>query len=518
MSVITVREILTLSPLAGTYVLAGAAGLDRPVTGVNVMEVPDIESYVKQGEVLLTTAYPVRDRPERLVELVPELAARGLAALAIKPMRYLERLPDRLVEVADELDFPVLIVPDDTSFNEVIGAVLAVVLADYGADPARAEAIRERLTGVALSGGGLEEIARTLAGALDRPVSVLDDDGVVLGGRREEPARRDTHDGSEVSVTVEGPGDPEVWRFPISVAGVRRGEVVVAGETEPTLGQRRLIRQACFAAGMFLAQALASIELDRRLRVLFLEELITGPRMDEAALVQRGRLFGWQLDGPRCVLVASCTNELSEPAVAAAAPTALGEDALAWCRGRRVIAIARAGGTDRADTPLEHRWQTELLRHGAGAVTVASGSVAASPAGLTHSHDTAQESLRIGQMTGRVAVSHADLAFERLLLAAPQAQARSFVDQQIGALVQHDAKTGSDLTHTLGVFLGLGNAAEAARRLYVHYNTMKHRLQRVSELTGADLADPRTRIVLAVALEVSGLLKDLEGANAASNE
>jgi len=251
--------------------------------------------------------------------------------------------------------------------------------------------------------------------------------------------------------------------------------------------------------------------------VLFLEELITGPRMDEAALLQRGRLFGWQLDGPRLVLVAACTSELSERAVAAAAPSALGEGALAWCRGRRVVAIARVEETDRTDEPLENRWQAELVRRGAGTVTVAAGSVAPSPAGLTHSHDTAQEALRIGQMTRQPAVRHADLAFERLLLAAPRDQVRSFVDQQIGALIEHDERTGSDLAHTLGVFLGLGNAAEAARRLYVHYNTMKHRLQRVTELTGADLRDPRTRVVLAVALEVRLLLKDRDSAAAGTD-
>jgi DNA-binding PucR family transcriptional regulator len=35
---------------------------------------------------------------------------------------------------------------------------------------------------------------------------------------------------------------------------------------------------------------------------------------------------------------------------------------------------------------------------------------------------------------------------------------------------------------------------------------MKHRLQRIAELTAADLHDPRTRLRLAVALEAQALL------------
>ncbi|MCC2335344.1 PucR family transcriptional regulator ligand-binding domain-containing protein, partial [Cellulomonas wangsupingiae] len=123
MATLTVREVMTLAPLRGTYVLAGDSGIDRLVSGVNVMEVPDIEPYIKPGELLLTTAYPVRDRPESLVGLLRLLHSRGLAALAIKPLRYVERLPDRFAELADELAFPVLVVPGDTSFNEVITAV-----------------------------------------------------------------------------------------------------------------------------------------------------------------------------------------------------------------------------------------------------------------------------------------------------------------------------------------------------------------------------------------------------------
>ena len=74
-------------------VLAGASGLDRIVTRLNVMEVPDILPWVKPHELLLTTGYPLRDDPDALVALVGELDDRGLAALAIKLHRYLDEVP-----------------------------------------------------------------------------------------------------------------------------------------------------------------------------------------------------------------------------------------------------------------------------------------------------------------------------------------------------------------------------------------------------------------------------------------
>ena len=338
-------------------------------------------------------------------------------------------------------------------------------------------------------------MARTLAGALNRPVTVIDESGAVQGSARAVLA----------PPAADDPGPVGVWSYPVTVAGRPRGHVLVGGETEPTLGQRRLIRQSCFAAGMHIAQLLAGLELDRRLQLVFLEELVTGSRMDDDALVQRARLHGWDLDGRHEVLVAECSVGLTDLQVDRSVRRVLGERARAWCRGTRVLAIRHVPVAEEP-APSCGPWHDELVRLGGGQVAVASGAAAATPKALAHSHRTAQEALQLAQRTGRDHVRHGDLALERLLLAAPGQQLQDFVERHLGVLLDHDAQNRTELRATLEAFLGLGNAAEAARRLYVHYNTMKHRLQRITELTGADLSDPRTRLTLAVALEVAKVL------------
>jgi DNA-binding PucR family transcriptional regulator len=49
---------------------------------------------------------------------------------------------------------------------------------------------------------------------------------------------------------------------------------------------------------------------------------------------------------------------------------------------------------------------------------------------------------------------------------------------------------GEELLHSLRVYMGAGQSIEAAaKELYVHPNTLRHRLVRVEETTGADLRD-----------------------------
>ncbi|GFG75468.1 PucR family transcriptional regulator [Mycobacterium botniense] len=68
------------------------------------------------------------------------------------------------------------------------------------------------------------------------------------------------------------------------------------------------------------------------------------------------------------------------------------------------------------------------------------------------------------------------------------------------------ADAGPTLTETLDVYLDCGGAIEAcARRLFVHPNTVRYRLKRITDFTGRDPTQPRDAYVLRVACTVSHL-------------
>ena len=81
-----------------------------------------------------------------------------------------------------------------------------------------------------------------------------------------------------------------------------------------------------------------------------------------------------------------------------------------------------------------------------------------------------------------------------------------FVNRHLGALVEHDRARGGNLIPTLKAYLEAGEQQAAARRLRVHPNTLRYRLDRIREISGVDLEDPETRLNLAVALRVQALL------------
>ncbi|MFD0537547.1 PucR family transcriptional regulator [Actinomadura luteofluorescens] len=65
----------------------------------------------------------------------------------------------------------------------------------------------------------------------------------------------------------------------------------------------------------------------------------------------------------------------------------------------------------------------------------------------------------------------------------------------------YDAAHGTRLTETLRTFLDMGGAVGAtSRALFLHPNTLRHRLSRIESLTGRDPMRFDDRVALAIAV------------------
>ena len=125
---ITVEEALAHPAMSGAALLAGGNGLSRKITSVNIMEVPGISRFVKPEELIITTMYPIRDSDELQKTLIPDLVKKGVSALSIVPLSSEKEIPLFMVEQADEHNFPLIKLPMDTSFNEILNPILGQIL------------------------------------------------------------------------------------------------------------------------------------------------------------------------------------------------------------------------------------------------------------------------------------------------------------------------------------------------------------------------------------------------------
>ncbi|MFE6888624.1 PucR family transcriptional regulator [Streptomyces sp. NPDC057694] len=111
MPALTLREILALDAVADAApeLLAGEGALDRPVRWVHASEVYEGAGFLDGGELLLTNGFAFLGADAgALRRYVRELAARGVAGLAVEVGRSLEHMPDDVVDAAAGCGLPLV--------------------------------------------------------------------------------------------------------------------------------------------------------------------------------------------------------------------------------------------------------------------------------------------------------------------------------------------------------------------------------------------------------------------------
>jgi sugar diacid utilization regulator len=128
----------------------------------------------------------------------------------------------------------------------------------------------------------------------------------------------------------------------------------------------------------------------------------------------------------------------------------------------------------------------------------------ADPVGVPTSVREAVAALDLSVRRGRPVDARELATLDALLDQLPADRLRPFVGQLLAPLVAHDRTTGSELAATLRAYLDGGAAVvPVARTLFMHPNTLRHRLRRIADLTGRSPFDLRDRIAFSIALRVA---------------
>ena len=157
--------------------------------------------------------------------------------------------------------------------------------------------------------------------------------------------------------------------------------------------------------------------------------------------------------------------------------------------------------------PVDARAYAESLRSrlanstGDGALSVGVGGPKQGATGAHLALLQAEQAVVLGRALrgeGRVTLFD-DLGPYCFVLGRPESDIREFANRILGPLA--DGERYADLVRTLDSYLRLhGSLNGVARDLFLHRNTVRQRLRRISKLTGADLKDADSRLALQLAL------------------
>lgn len=550
---LTVADVLALPVLAAgrPQVVTGESRLARPVRWVHVTELTDPASFLKGGELVLTTGMPLPAEPARIRRYVDELADVRAAALVIELVRRYHRPPEALVRACRARDLPLVTLSRDVSFVEVTQVVHALILGNQTEAMRRAQQVHEAFTALTLRGAGPAEVVRAAAEMSGRTVVLenLAHQAVVCepSGHTVEEAltgweRRSRATPSAGPVAAGHTCGPEGWLVAsVEYQGERWGRVVMlprrppprteprqARPSHPEFGSEEVTVLERAAMTLTIARLIHPTTWERTAHRNALRDISEQRLRSPGEARARATALGVPAEGCRfvAVLVDTATTRatpgvngapdvaraaeaqvearLAQELAAVVGPTLVGELAA----GR--IGVLLSLRPSQPWRPAVEGLSRVALRLDPRAVVCVGSEVA----DLAQAARSFREAARVAEAVlpgprGKPFHELSDIGLPQLLYALREdTRVQTYVERRLGRLVEHDARHHTDLLTTLRHYLdAAGNKTIAARRGELSRQTLYQRLRAIERVLDCDLESGAQRTELHVALTALDALR-----------
>lgn len=501
----TVEQALSVYPLSEGKLIAGSSGINRIVKAVNVMDAPDITDWIKEGEMVFTTAYLIKDRPEEAAQLLRKLHQRGSSGLGIKLGRFWEAIPESLIDQANDLGFPLIELPFQFTFSDQMNGLFREEMKRNTSDLQDLLDKQIRLMRFALHSGHIRLLFASVSEVIGYPIAIIGSRGQAVYNSSEIP------DGD---LLVKWPwpqhrqymrtGDWQAFRIPLMKQSRCTGYALFFN-SQPMIStlEESLYSQAAELISYhmnFKYEDYFELSAERDLGLLIKRYLRNGLSLE--TLTQYSAR--WEIDifghGYQCALThfPMSQGEGNEEELLESLKTEfLSHTPLQGLKGIHVVldegvlSVFPNVSGDREDAILSALGSCLNGLRGTS-VIIPRATVSGLKKSVSQLIDAFNECREAHRLTVELGVSERVVKFETLDLAfvfeqVSRERMQKFCDRWLGGLVSRDPEYAQEMLRTLETYLECdGQLNETAKKLFIHRNTATYRIEKLGELLNID--------------------------------
>jgi carbohydrate diacid regulator len=352
-----------------------------------------------------------------------------------------------------------------------------------------------------------QEIVERTMKILNRNINVMNDQGVIIGSGDSERINQ-LHAGAllvlkkgesveiDNSSAVRMKGSRPGINLPIRFSNQIVGVVGITGEPEQIRNYAQLVKMA---AELVLEQSflLERVQWKQRLQSEIVNQLISEEGLNEESIKERAGFLGINLEHPRIVIVIEKSD--SNQKLIRSVQYEIGKTDLIGVTFNNEIVILKAAAvkeSKRELTPFLKR----LLKVSGGKVLIGSGGLAENIKELKSSFYQAKRAIMVGS---KLQPDTSFYQYEEYQLEVMLAKLAQDEEDKSAFSYYHklldQGKTG-ELIHTLEAYIREGGELnKIADSLFIHRNTLRYRLEKITELTGKDPRNIKDLIELYIA-------------------
>ncbi len=537
-TMITLQELLKNAIFSTATIVAGEQGLSNKIEWSHIIDLPDVVRVVGEGhQLILTTGQGIPADATAQETFITEMAEAGLSGIIVSVGgQFFQKIPQIMLDAANRHHFPIVTIPSEVRFIDITRLIHEQLVSHQYTLLKRSDHIHQTLVQIVLEGGGLQDLAKALAQLVNRSVTIEDPDLNVLASAEYgeiDPARRQS---------IKTGGTPEFIRefvreqgildrlnqslkptkvrafpehgmtkerivTPIVVERQVYGYLWLIATDEPLdESDTMTIERAAIVAALIMLKEDAIRQTEARLQADVISQLLS-EQPHSLALADKANRLGLNLNQPQRVMLlhlpAGTLPTLRLTRKLKPVVRKYTKHAILHPMGANLILISPAA--------VDATKLGNSLIDAFSGLKIGVGNVGDTQGDLAKSYHQAKEALEVGIALAKTEpiLFFSELGFLHWLYLLPtQAGNGNRYADQIRLLATEERAERAQLLRTLEVFLDYGgNAAETARELHIHRNTLAYRIKQIEALCSLSLTDPQTRVNLQIAIKAHRLMR-----------
>lgn len=489
----------------------------KDVQLVTVIDAPDM-MYCRKGDFVLTSAYIFKDSVDDLSRIIQLLSEGGAAAIGIKINRFLKHIPKDVVDLANNLSFPIIFIPNQYAFADIITPVLTEILNERLAEVVQSEKTHMHYTDMLLKNRSISEMFQYLKQLIPTEFYYIDYySGKTFGSLsidREEISNRYTK-------VVYGK-DGLIGKF---VLDRNREEVFHA--------EKMAIEHCLDAVNIKVLQIIAKDLENEKYRSDLIGDICMKNINSREELSNRARIFHWDFSGDWCCVIFDIDHfkaqfrkvdvnnhklEQKKNDIFDFIKSSFESRKIKYhyfTKSDSIIFLLSVEGVYQELKRLKQEiclpMMEGLKQHTDLTMTVAIGELQTDILNAHISYEQAQTAVKIGRILydSNSVNLYSDIRIYQYIRDAVKREHQQIgLLQPIYQLSEYDRVNNKNYLHTLEALVNNGwNIQKTADKEYMHYNTVKYRYHKIFEILGKDCDDVQHQFDITFAYKVYQMMK-----------
>lgn len=170
----TLVDLLQIPRFSDLKLLTNPKYAELPVESIEISETPDISFYIPEHILLLTTAMIYQEDQTRMFALIDSLKEKKAAGLGIKAGRFLDEIDPKVIQYADSVHFPIVLVPTSIPLGRLLHQLLSFLWDKQTEQLSYALDIQRRFSNLLVNDVSIARFIADFGRSINTPVILVD--------------------------------------------------------------------------------------------------------------------------------------------------------------------------------------------------------------------------------------------------------------------------------------------------------------------------------------------------------